>query len=194
VQWADHLFVEAPPFEQLSPERWQFVVRANLEGAYTAIQTVLPSMRSGQWGRVVNISAVVAADGVAGSAWYAAAKSALHGLTRSLSKEVGTDGILVNAVMPGLTMSDRTLAMVPEALRQTYALATPIGRLLDATEVAATVVFLASTANTAITGEIIRASGGFITPHRPHPNLRQRTDAISSSADARSSMLVGVKA
>jgi 3-oxoacyl-[acyl-carrier protein] reductase len=153
----------APPFEALPGDEWRPLLRANVEGVYASIQSVLPSMRAQRWGRIVTISAA-AADGMRGG-WYSAAKAALHGLTRSLDREVGADGIPANVVMPGLTLSERALNLVPDQTRATAADHTPIGRLLRPADVAAAVTFLASEANTAITGEVIRASGGYVTPH-----------------------------
>jgi 3-oxoacyl-[acyl-carrier protein] reductase len=160
VDWGDRTQSNMPPFEELPPEEWRAFLRTNTEGYYAAIQAVLPSMRSGGWGRIVNISSGIAVDGLPGSGPYAAAKAALHGLTRTLSKELGPAGILVNVVMPGLTLTQRIVTMIPAATRDQLAQASPIRRLLPPEEVVPTIVFLCSAANTAVTGEIIRASGG----------------------------------
>lgn len=89
-----------------------------------------------------------------------AAKASLHGLTRTLMKELGPDGILTNVVMPGLTLTERNANVLPDALREELEQESPIRRLLPPEEVAPTIVFLCSAANTAVTGEVIRASGG----------------------------------
>jgi 3-oxoacyl-[acyl-carrier protein] reductase len=91
---------------------------------------------------------------------YAAAKAAFHGLTRTLSKELGPAGILVNVVMPGLTLTEHVATMIPAATRDKMAQASPIRRLLPPEEVVPRIVYLCSAANKAMTGEIIRASGG----------------------------------
>jgi 3-oxoacyl-[acyl-carrier protein] reductase len=166
VQWARHRISQAPPFEQVPADEWREALRINLEGAYAAMQAALPPMRAQRWGRIVNMSAVIADDGMRGAAWYAAAKSALHGLTRTLARELGADGILVNAVMPGPTLTERAIESVPASVLDAYAQAAAVGRLLTPDEVASTVVFLGSAANAAVTGQIVRASGGFTTPHR----------------------------
>jgi 3-oxoacyl-[acyl-carrier protein] reductase len=95
-----------------------------------------------------------------GAGIYGAAKSALHGLTRSLFKEVGPDGILVNVVMAGFTLTERVRATVPAARLDEHAAQSPLRRLPTPADVATTVLFLASAANTIVTGEIIRSSGG----------------------------------
>ena len=160
VHWGKRAPWETPPFEELPAAEWQDVVRTNVEGAYSVLQAVVPFMRARGWGRVVNVSSGVAVDGLPGGGPYAAAKSALHGLTRTLAKELGPAGILVNVVMPGLTLTERNATQIPEAAREQIARTSPIRRLLPPDEVVPTIVFLCSAMNTAVTGEIIRASGG----------------------------------
>ncbi len=160
VSWGKRGPREMPLFEKLPPAEWRAVLRTNVEGHYAAIQAALPSMRARRWGRIVNVSSGIAVDGMSGAGAYGAAKAALHGLTRTLSLELGPAGILVNVVMPGLTLTEGMTARVPAAFLKARAKASPIGRLLGPEEVVPTIVFLASAANTAVTGEIIRASGG----------------------------------
>lgn len=160
VFWGDVGPWEAPLFEARSPASWRPVLEANVGGHYLAIQHALRSMRARSWGRIVNVSSTVAADGLPGSGPYAAAKAALHGLTRTLASELGPSGILVNVVMPGLTLTESNIERFPPATLEPIAAATPLRRLLRAEEVATTIVFLGSPANTALTGEIVRASGG----------------------------------
>jgi 3-oxoacyl-[acyl-carrier protein] reductase len=160
VQWATRGPFEAPPFEEVEPDHWRPLLEVNVEGHYSAIQAVLPAMRARSWGRIVNVSSAIAVDGLPGAGPYAAAKAALHGLTRTLAKELGPAGILTNVVMPGLTLTERTLERLPATVREQIAQGSPIRRLLPPEEVVPTIVFLGSAANTAVTGEIIRASGG----------------------------------
>ncbi|WP_437927911.1 SDR family oxidoreductase [Sorangium sp. So ce291] len=160
VRWSERLPWEAPRFEDIPLAEWQGTLHDNIDGAFAAIQAAVPSMRARGWGRIVNISSGVALDGVVGAGPYAAAKSALHGLTAVLARELGPHGILTNVVVPGLTVTDKMSAVIsPEVMAQ-RGKAYPVGRLLRAEEVAPTIVFLCSAANTAVTGEIIRASGG----------------------------------
>jgi 3-oxoacyl-[acyl-carrier protein] reductase len=160
VQWSERPLSQMPPFEDLPSDEWRAFIRANLEGPYAAIQAVLPAMRAQRWGRIVNVSSGIAVDGLPGSGPYAASKAALHGLTRTLSKELGPVGILVNVVMPGATLTERNRARLPAERLDALAKASPIRRLLPPEEVVPTIVFLCSAINTAVTGEIIRASGG----------------------------------
>ncbi|WP_437895287.1 SDR family NAD(P)-dependent oxidoreductase [Sorangium sp. So ce124] len=160
VRWSERLPWEAPRFEDIPLAEWQGVIHDNIDGAFAAIQAAVPSMRARGWGRIVNISSGVALDGVVGAGPYAAAKAALHGLTSVLARELGPHGILTNVVAPGLTLTDKVSAHVsPEFVAQ-RGKAYPVGRLLRPEEVARTIVFLCSAANTAVTGEIVRASGG----------------------------------
>ena len=160
VSWGDVGPWEAPLFEHRAPSSWRPVLHANVEGHYHAIQWALPSMRARGWGRIVNVTSTVAADGLPGSGPYSAAKAALHGLTRTLAKELGPAGILVNVVMPGLTLTEKNAERFSEAEIAAIAAETPLRRLLRAEELAATIVFLGSAANAAVTSEIVRVSGG----------------------------------
>ncbi len=159
VAWGLRLPSQAPAFERLSSLEWREGLRTNIEGTYAAIQTVLPAMRKRHWGRIVNVSSLAAGDGLAGTGWYSAAKAATHGLTRTLAREVGHDGVLANVVMPGLTMTSRVSKM-PTAVHERAIAASAIGRVLLPTDIASVIVFLCSVANTVVTGQIIRASGG----------------------------------
>jgi 3-oxoacyl-[acyl-carrier protein] reductase len=160
VEWGPRGPWEAPAFEDDDPAYWQPLLQANTAGHYRAIQCVLPGMRAQGWGRIVNVSSSIAIDGMPGAGHYGAAKAALHGLTRTLAKELGPAGILTNVVMPGLTLTEHVKERIPAEARDEVARAAPIRRLLPPEEVVPTIVFLSSAANTAVTGEVIRASGG----------------------------------
>ena len=162
VQWGQRLPWNLPHFEELPDEEWRSLLRANLEGSYSAIRAVLPSMRANGWGRIVNVSSGIAVDGMPGAGPYASAKAALHGLTRTLCKELGPAGILVNVVMPGFTLTERNAGRVPADRQAEIERTSPIRRILPPEEVVPTIVFLSSAANTAVTGEIVRASGGIM--------------------------------
>ena len=160
VEW-----VSMPPhkfaaFETTSVAEWQHPLHVNVDGVYATIQEVVGGMRANGWGRIVTLSSIAADDGMVGYAWYAMAKAALHGLTRTLARELGPEGILVNAVMPGATSTDSVKMQVSPGFLERQARALPIRRLPRPEEVAAVVVFLASSANAVLTGEIVRASGG----------------------------------
>lgn len=139
---------------------WDTLLRGNVEGAIRLSRAVAPGMRALGWGRMVHISSSLAVDGAAGTEYYAAAKAALHGFSRSAAFSLGHDGdLLTNVVMPGLTRT-ATNTHVVESFGAEYAARAPIGRLLDASEVASAVVYLGSAANTGITGQVIGVTGG----------------------------------
>ena len=160
VNWVPVADARTVPFELFPPNEWEPLMRSNIEGPVSAIQAVLPAMRRTRWGRIVNVSSVAAVDGMPKYSWYAAAKAALHGLTHTLARELGPDGILVNVVMPGATLTDRVSRHFSPGALERQAAMLPIRRIPDPEEVATTIVFLSSAANTAITGEVVRVSGG----------------------------------
>jgi 3-oxoacyl-[acyl-carrier protein] reductase len=136
---------------------WEIVLRTNLDGAFYAAKRSLKRMIAARWGRIVNIASVVGLRGNAGQTNYAAAKAGLVGLTKALAVEVSGRGITVNAIAPGIVRTALTegLANFDELVG-----ATPIGRAVEANEVASAVAFLASEDAGAITGQVLCVDGG----------------------------------
>jgi 3-oxoacyl-[acyl-carrier protein] reductase len=160
VRWPARPLDDGVLFESVRPDEWGAVLRVNIDGALAALRAVVPHMKALGWGRIVNVSSAIAVDGLPGCGSYAAAKATLHGLTEELAREHGKDGILANVVMPGLTITERSAAFLPAEVCDRLAHGGPIRGLLRPDEVAATIVFLCSTQNSAITGAVIRTSGG----------------------------------
>lgn len=160
VVWAQTPPGEAPRFEHLDPVDWRHLIRGNLEGVFLTTQRVVPYMKARGGGRIVNISSTIAQDGLPGSAPYASAKAGILGLTTTLAAELGPDGILTNAVLPGITLTERGQAAIPSSVQESVAAETPTNRLTSPEEVADLVVFLASERNGHINGESIRVTGG----------------------------------
>lgn len=159
VQWGGEA-LHLGPFEALADADWLAVVRPNVEGAIRLSRAVAPAMRERRFGRLVHISSSIATDGMAGGEYYGAAKAALHGFSRSVAFNLGRDGdILSNVVMPGLTRTETNTHIV-DAAGSSYAALSPLGRLLDAAEVANAVVYLGSAANTGVTGQVVAVTGG----------------------------------
>jgi len=148
-------------FEELTDEAWSSVVDDMLGAAYRTCRAVIPAMESAGWGRIVNVAARSGLTGVARSAHYAAAKAGIIGLTKSLAKEVGPKGILVNAIAPTqiLTVKDGTPS-IPEERQADLAKAIPLRRLAEPTDLASLAVWLGSAANTYVSGEVVSLTGG----------------------------------
>jgi len=144
---------------RLEPERFDLTIETNLRGAYLLTRAALRPMLRARWGRIINISSIVALRGNAGQVAYAAAKAGLIGMTRSLAREVARKGITVNAVAPGFVASAMTAAL-PEPAREALAIAAPIGRAVLAEEIAHAVVYLASSGAAATTGVVLPVDGG----------------------------------
>jgi len=144
---------------RMKKQDWDTVIDTNLSGAFLACQAVLPSMMKERWGRIVNISSVVARSGNAGQANYSASKAGLIGLTKSLAQEMGSRGITVNAVAPGFIETDMTAGLSDEL--KTKVLANiPLGRFGAVEDVAAAVEFLCGDRASYITGQVIDVNGG----------------------------------
>jgi 3-oxoacyl-[acyl-carrier protein] reductase len=146
-------------FEQVPLDRVRASVQANFVGQYALTQAAVGSMRASGWGRIVYVSTGLVEDGFPGTSAYTAPKSALHGLTRTLSRELASAGILTNLVMAGFVPSGDIPPQILEQVTRSAA----TGRVTEAREIADLIVFLCSANNTNITGELIRADGHFLT-------------------------------
>ena len=144
---------------RMKNEEWDDVVNTNLSSVYRLSKACLRPMMKAKTGRIINIASVVGSSGNAGQTNYAAAKAGMVGFTKSLAQEVGSRGITVNAVAPGMIDTDMTREL-PEAQRATLLASIPLGRLGQPQEIAAVVAFLASDAAGYVTGETIHVNGG----------------------------------
>jgi NAD(P)-dependent dehydrogenase (short-subunit alcohol dehydrogenase family) len=156
---------------KMSDEDWQRVIAVNLSGAFFMAQAALDHMLERGTGRIINVSSVIGETGNIGQANYAASKSGLFGLTKSLAKEavfhlsrasrpVGDGvGLTVNAVTPGFIATDM-LATVPDKVLDRIRGQIPVGRLGAPEEIARVVAFLAADESAYITGQIWAVNGG----------------------------------
>lgn len=144
---------------RLRPEDWDRVIAVNLTGAFRLVRAALPAMVRAREGRIVFISSVAGLMGNPGQAAYAASKAGMIGLAKSLAKEVGSRGITVNVVAPGLIDTDMASAL-PEARRLEMVSHVPLGRLGKADEVAGAVAFLLGKDAGYVTGDVLNMSGG----------------------------------
>jgi len=146
---------------RLKDEDWDEVLNANLRGAFAAIRAVSRGMMKKRSGRIINMASVVGLNGNKGQANYAASKAGLIALTKSVAKELGSRGILVNAIAPGFIETEMTDAMTPEARAVLNGLI-PLERLGKPEDIASAVVFLASDYASYITGQVLVVDGGMV--------------------------------
>jgi len=141
----------------MKPSEFASVVNTNLNGTFNVTQPIFKKMLRARSGNIINISSVVGLMGNVGQANYAASKAGLVGLTKTLAKEGAMRGIRVNAIAPGMIVSDMTDALSDKVKDQVLE-AVPLKRFGDADEIAQTALFLAQ--NDYITGQTITVDGG----------------------------------
>ncbi len=144
---------------RMKDEDWDVVIDTNLSSVYRMSRRAIKSMMKARFGRIITISSVVGQMGNAGQTNYAATKAGVEGFSRSLAREIGSRGITVNCVAPGLIESDMT-DVLDERLLNSMLDATPLGRLGQPEEVAAAVSYLASDEAGYVTGAVLAVNGG----------------------------------
>jgi 3-oxoacyl-[acyl-carrier protein] reductase len=144
---------------RMKPDDWESVLRTNLTGAHLCAQQALAVMMRARYGRIINVTSVVAETGNAGQVNYVAAKAGLIGLTRALAVEVASRNITVNAVAPGFILSPMTDPL-PQEVKDALRARIPLGRMGTDAEIAAAIVFLASEEAGYITGAVLDVNGG----------------------------------
>jgi 3-oxoacyl-[acyl-carrier protein] reductase len=144
---------------RMKAEDWDAVLRTNLTGAHFCAQQAMSVMMRARYGRIINVTSVVAETGNPGQVNYVAAKAGLIGLTRALAVEIASRNITVNAVAPGFIVSPMT-APLPQEVKDRLVARVPLGRMGKDAEVAAAIVFLASDEAGYITGAVLDVNGG----------------------------------
>ena len=144
---------------RMKDAEWDEVMETNLKAVFRLSRAVMRGMMKARWGRIINITSVVGASGNPGQANYAAAKAGVVGMTKSLSRELGSRSITVNCVAPGFIDTDMTRAL-PEAQRTALLGQIPLGRLGAPEDIAAAVSYLASPAAGYVTGCVLHVNGG----------------------------------
>jgi 3-oxoacyl-[acyl-carrier protein] reductase len=143
----------------MTDEDWDIVQNVNLKGTFLCTRAVLRPMMKQRWGRIINISSIVGIIGNIGQPNYCASKAGIIGLTKAISREMGSRQITCNAVAPGFIESDMTMKL-PEDIKKEYIKRIPLGYFGMPEDIAETVVFLASDKARYITGQVICIDGG----------------------------------
>lgn len=146
---------------RMDEKDWDMVLDVNLKGAFLVTKAAARLMMKQRYGRIINISSVVALTGNVGQANYSASKAGLIALTKSAAKELATRGITVNAVAPGFIETDMTAAL-PQSARDHLLGKVALKRPGTARDVASVVVFLASEAASYVTGQVVAVDGGLL--------------------------------
>jgi NAD(P)-dependent dehydrogenase (short-subunit alcohol dehydrogenase family) len=152
-------------FKDISLAEYENVMRVNTTGAWICCQAIIPLMQRQGGGAIVNISSVAGqrGGGLLGTAAYSTSKGAVIALTKALAREFAPAGIRVNAVAPALTMTDlaqRQLDRAPAGMLEKIHATTPLGRSAQPSEIAAVIVFLASSEASFVTGHVYNVDGG----------------------------------
>ena len=149
------------PSDLISEQEWDRVMLVNVKGPWLCVRAVLPAMREQRGGKIINLSSDLILSGVPGLLHYVASKGALTAMTRSLARELGPDGICVNAVAPGLTTTDAAMTHGQEAAERSIR-TRAIPRAQTPDDITGTVVFLASDASSFMTGQLLVVNGGSV--------------------------------
>ncbi|WP_299333501.1 3-oxoacyl-[acyl-carrier-protein] reductase [Haloplanus sp.] len=146
-------------FEDMSHEDWEQVIDVNLGGTFNCTKAFFEDIRSGDHGRLINISSVVGQQGNYGQANYAASKGGLFAFTRTLALELASDGATANCVAPGFVRTDM-LEKVPERVQDNIRKKIPLDRFADPEDIVGIVRFLASDHANYMTGQVLGVNGG----------------------------------
>jgi NAD(P)-dependent dehydrogenase (short-subunit alcohol dehydrogenase family) len=153
-------FFPIQPFDEMTLGDWNKVVGTNLTGVFLMVRAILPLMKDRGWGRIINIGSASMFDGVADQIHYVAAKAGVLGLSRSLARVVGKQGITVNVVTPGLTATPKVKATIPKKMRGAQIEARAIQREETGEDLVGSVFFLASSDADFLSGQTINVDGG----------------------------------
>ena len=144
---------------RMSDEEWDSVIETNLTSAFVAMRAAARAMMKGRFGRIVNIASTSGLVGNAGQANYAASKSGLVGITRTVARELGGKGITANVVAPGFIQTDMT-ANLPESVLESVKALIQVKRLGTPEDIAAAVAYVTSDDAGFLTGQVIAVDGG----------------------------------
>jgi len=152
------------PFEQIPIEEWEDVLRVNVTGPFLCARAVLPMMRRAKRGRIINMASGAVTLGRPGYLHYIASKAALIGMSRSMARELGPDGITVNSILPGATFTEIERKTVTPEQKERIIAQQCIARAETPDDLIGIALFLASDASAFITGQAINVDGGATHP------------------------------
>jgi 3-oxoacyl-[acyl-carrier protein] reductase len=147
---------------RMSDEEWDAVMNVNLKSVFLCTRAALKYMMKQRWGRIINISSISGIVGNVGQVNYCAAKAGIIGITRTVSKEMASRQITVNAVAPGFIETDMT-QKIPEKIKEEMSKRIPAGYIGTPQDVAEAVAFLASDGARYITGQVLCVDGGMVS-------------------------------
>jgi 3-oxoacyl-[acyl-carrier protein] reductase len=148
------------PFDRIPQAEWDEVLRVNITGTFQVIRAVVPHMRANRWGRIVNVSSGTYRMGRPLFLHYVSSKASIMGMSRSLARELGPDGITVNTVLPGVVFTDIQKGRLPEDYQRMILSAQCIPEALEPDALAGPIVFLCSEASRFVTGQELAVDGG----------------------------------
>ena len=147
-------------FHRMSAEQWSAVIRTNLDSLFNMTRPVIEGMRSRGYGRIISISSINGQKGQIGQVNYSTAKAGVIGFTKALAQENANKGITVNVIAPGYIATEMVQAVPEEVLKTKILPQIPVGRLGEADEIAAAVLYLAGDKGGFITGSTLSVNGG----------------------------------
>jgi NAD(P)-dependent dehydrogenase (short-subunit alcohol dehydrogenase family) len=153
-------FFPTQEFDEMTLEQWNKVIGINLTGVFLMTKAMLPLMKGRGWGRIINIGSASAFEGVPGQIHYVAAKAGVIGFSRSLARAVGSGGITVNVVTPGLTLTPKARDTLPKELIDQQIQTRAVPRDEKGEDLVGAVFFLASPDSDFISGQTINVDGG----------------------------------
>jgi NAD(P)-dependent dehydrogenase (short-subunit alcohol dehydrogenase family) len=153
-------FFPAKSFDEMTLADWNKVIGINLTGVFLMVKAMLPLMRGRGWGRIINFGSGSMFNGVAEQVHYVAAKAGVLGLSRSLARAVGKDGITVNLIAPGLTLTPAVAKHLPAEMIKAQAATRAIARDEVGEDLVGTAFFLASSDADFMTGQTLNVDGG----------------------------------
>ena len=154
----------AGPFDSTTGEHFDRLVGVNFTGVFNCVQAAVPAMRGRKGASIVNIASVShdKGGGLFGNVWYGATKAGVVAMTKGLARELGPQGIRVNAISPVVVATDMVHSLMTAQARERILGRIPLGRIAEADDVARLALFLASDAAEFVTGENVAVDGGFL--------------------------------